>query len=113
MTSNQSPRIKLRALVLVVGVMFAVSVTGGYLTAAFMSDSESVPMRFEVVGNTGNANAGGNANAINPVGMDTQGPSDGAEAPSEDHGQELNRMALLTSASVAVRADSGARRFQA
>lgn len=115
MKTDSSPGTKLRALVLVVGVVLAISVTGGYLTTAFLTDSETIPMRFELVGNTGNTgntaggSGGGPPNAISSDGLAAQEPTGSLGAPSEALGHELHREGLSLAAAVAVRTDMATR----
>jgi hypothetical protein len=108
MTSDSSPGTKLRALVLVVGVVLAISMTGGYVTTAFLTDSETIPMRFELVGNTGNTasgSGGGPPNAISSDGVAVQVATGNLGAPSQNIGNELHRAGLSLAVSVAVRTD--------
>lgn len=114
MTSDASSGTKLRALVLVVGVVLAISMTGGYLTTALLTDSETIPMRFELVGNTANSASGSGGsppNAISSDGVAAQETRGNLGPQSDDPGHELYPENLHVAASVVVRPDITTPRF--
>jgi hypothetical protein len=78
MTTDRTPGVKLGVLWMVILLVFGVTVTGGYVTTAVLTDSETGNMSFDLAGNIGNTGAGNNA-AGNAA---TVTPTDNATANS-------------------------------
>jgi len=78
MTTDRTPGVKLGVLWMVILLVFGVTVTGGYVTTAVLTDSETAELSFDLAGNIGNT-GGGNTAAGNAA---TTTPNDTPKAIS-------------------------------